>query len=264
MALFELMVCGQNGICLKHCQGENEVIMSYRGVYQPGDYIMLKSDIKDIYIKIRLDDSLEESWVYLTDYEYKFKIPFDNERKPYGKKAFNEERHFAYVSIVSKKEQKNYYNLAFNAFDTLNNHIIYPHASTNVKNDNPQFYARNAIDGIFETCNHGSWPHSSWGINKQSDAWLKIDFGHEVIIEDIILYLRADFPHDNWWKKITIVFSDRSERVVSLQKTGQGQIFSIEKKQVSWIKLKNLIMSNEESKFPALSQIKAMGYIKHQ
>lgn len=37
-------------------------------------------------------------------------------------------------------------------------------------------------------------------------------FRTEVEIDRIILYIRADFPHDNWWKKVTVTFSDGEEK----------------------------------------------------
>ncbi|GFH42962.1 hypothetical protein Hs30E_15130 [Lactococcus hodotermopsidis] len=38
-------------------------------------------------------------------------------------------------------------------------------------------FARNAIDGVFATLSHGVYPYQSWGINRQEDAALTIDFG---------------------------------------------------------------------------------------
>lgn len=167
MGLFKLMIFNKHNKELFSNQNEDEVSIAYRGEYQEGDYIKLISDTKDIYIKLRLDDSLEESIVYLNDYEYSFSIPFGDFKKPYGSKAFTGERHWGYVSILNEKEYDNYRNLALNTFDNFDNKSIYPHTVTNVVTANPQFFARNAIDGIFETSNHGSWPHSSWGINSR-------------------------------------------------------------------------------------------------
>lgn len=261
MAIFKLSILDKNKNILETKQEMDEVSIAYRGYYQEGDMIQLVSDTKDIYVKLRLDDSLEESIVYLADYEYCFSIPFGDLRKPYGKKAFTEERHWGYVSKVDDKEFNNYRNLALNAFDFNDNQSIYPHATTNVTTTNPQFFARNAIDGIFETCNHGSWPHSSWGINKQEDAWLKIDFGNTVEVDEVLIYLRADFPHDNWWKQIKLTFSNGEEQLVSLEKTGKAQHIPLERKKIEWIMISDLVMSDDESLFPALSQIKVMGNI---
>lgn len=259
MVMFELSIFNKDKIQLASSKACNEVVLAYRDEYQEGDYIELKTDKKDIYVKLRLDDSLQESIVYLKDFVYIFKIPFGELKKGYGQKAFSESRHWGYVSLVDEEEYSNYRNLALNSFDTIDNTSIYPHAITNVKTDNPQFFARNVIDGVIVTNNHGSWPHNSWGINRQDDAWLKIDFGKMVEIDKIILYLRADFPHDNWWRKVTLTFSNGYSQRVKLEKSGLAQSVSFEKQKVSWVLLSDLIMSNEESQFPALSQIKVMG-----
>lgn len=259
MAEFSLEVVNKLGEILFKTSGENEITMAYRGIYNRGDKIVLKSNEKNIYIVVRLEDSLEDSFIYLKDYKAEFEIPFGINRKPYGLKSFIEGRHWSYVRVARKYEVECYKNLAKNTFDSEENRSMYPHAETNVTTEDPVFFAKNAIDGIFETCNHGSWPHSSWGINKQKDAYLKIDFGREVIIDNVALYLRADFPHDNWWKEADIYFSDKTVEHVLLKKTGKRQEFNFSKRRVSYIKLQNLIMSEEKSEFPALSQIEVYG-----
>ena len=259
MAELQVIIQDKEGRILLQEKAMDEVIFSYRGFYNSGDRIILTCDEECVYLQLRLDDSVEKSDVYLTKSPFVFSIPFEEERKPYGKKAFTEERHFGYVRVISENEFSNYRNLAHNAFDQKNVEGIYPHTSTNVITENPQFFARNAIDGICVTNNHGSWPHSSWGINGQADAWLKIDFAGEVLVEELQFYLRADFPHDNWWKEADIIFSDSTSLTAHFHKTGEMQKIKTEKKKVTWIKITNLRMSEEESLYPALSQIKVMG-----
>ena len=71
------------------------------------------------------------------------------------------------------------------------------------------FAARNAIDGVTANLSHGKWPYESWGINQQDDAQMTLDFGRPVDIDKIVLYTRADFPHDNWWESVTFTFFAR-------------------------------------------------------
>lgn len=247
-----------NEVLLKSTEVE-EVTLAYRGLYNQGDKIVLTSSYKDIFVVLRLDDSLEPSLVYLKDYKAEFEIPFDKDRKPYGLKAFTEERHWAYARLARNHEIESYRNLAKNTFDTQKNKSIFPHVKTNVVTEDPVFFPRNTIDGVFETSNHGSWPHSSWGINKRKDAWLEIDFGRSVSIESVVLYLRADFPHDNWWKEADLIFSDGSREHIYLKKTGKRQCFEIAPRKITWVRLENLILSDEPSQFPALSQIEVYG-----
>ncbi|MDE7213127.1 MAG: hypothetical protein K2N42_00940, partial [Anaeroplasmataceae bacterium] len=84
--------------------------------------------------------------------------------------------------------------------------------------------------------------------------------GREVLIDEIVLTLRADFPHDNYWKSATLEFSDGSELVMKLNKTGERQSIRFESKKVRTIVLKKLIKGEELSDFPALTQFEAWGY----
>ncbi|MEG0591884.1 MAG: hypothetical protein RR512_01145 [Coprobacillus sp.] len=247
---------------LLYVQSDNKEVTlgGYRGLYQEGDRIKILSDQNNIYLKLLLDQSLNENIVYLKGYEYTFNIPFKDERKPYGDNAFTGERHWGYASIINGDELNNYMKLSENSYDTNCNDKLYPHASTNVKTVNPQFFPRNAIDGVFETCNHGSWPHSSWGINQQSDAWLKIDFGRKVHMKQMCFYLRADFPHDNYWISGELELSNGESIELTFYKSGKSQSIDVDLKSIEWIKLKKLIMSDEPSSFPALSQIVIYGY----
>ena len=121
------------------------------------------------------------------------------------------------------------------------------------------FAALNAIDGCTVSHSHGEWPFQSWGINQNPDAVFKLEFGRSITTDKIILYTRADYPHDNWWKNITINFSDGSSINSDLIKTGDAQIISFEKRKIRWLTLSRLIKSDEQSPFPALTQIEVYG-----
>lgn len=43
--------------------------------------------------------------------------------------------------------------------------------------DGSEIAARNVIDGLCANRFHGIWPYQSWGINRQEDAVLTVDFG---------------------------------------------------------------------------------------
>ena len=138
---------------------------------------------------------------------------------------------------------------------------MYPHASANVETRGEAvFAARNAIDGCIATLSHGEWPYESWGINRQDDAEFTLDFGREVSFDRIVLYTRADFPHDNWWTEATFTFSDGSSETVTMDKKVQEpHIFDISREGIRWIKLGNLIKADDPSPFPALVQIEVYG-----
>ena len=78
-------------------------------------------------------------------------------------------------------------------------------------------------------------------------------------IDRIILYTRADFPHDSWWEQATIRYSDGSTEKISMKKSILPHEFMIEKRKVSWIELCDLIKAEDPSPFPALTQIEVYG-----
>ena len=58
--------------------------------------------------------------------------------------------------------------------------------------------------------------YTSWGINRDPGAALTLDFGREVLLDELRITERADFPHDNYWVKATVEFSDGSRLDIPL------------------------------------------------
>ena len=117
-------------------------------------------------------------------------------------------------------------------------------------------------DGMCENRLHGIWPYQSWGINRQEDAEITIDFGRFIEADRITIFTRADFPHDNWWTEITVSFSDGTSIDWKLQdKYRFEQTLAFKKKYIAWIKLSNLIKADDPSPFPALSQLEVYGRV---
>lgn len=142
------------------------------------------------------------------------------------------------------------------------NNNSFPHASANVETRNEAvFAARNAIDGVKANSSHGEWPYASGGINRDPQACLKVDFGREIETDKVIIYLRADFPHDNWWKEVTLAFSDGSSVTANLKKLATGQEITFEKRTITWIEFRNLIKAETQSPFPALTQLEVYGTV---
>ena len=121
------------------------------------------------------------------------------------------------------------------------------------------FAAKNAIDGVRANLSHGPWPYQSWGINRQDDATMRVDFGRNIRTDKVVLYTRADFPHDNWWVQVTLRFSDGSSQDFALEKSVRGHVLTFPEKEIQWIELCSLIKADDPSPFPALSQIEVYG-----
>lgn len=261
MAILSLKVVDVNGNIKAEDSCENVASLVFRGEYEEGDRIILTSSEKNIHIWLQVDDALGASLVYITG-DVCYKVPFAEKRTNISPKAFWGDIHYMYARPAEAYELTQYRNLALNQNDQHDMKNAYPHASANVETRGEAvFFASNAIDGVWESRSHGKWPYESWGINRRDDAALKIDFGRMIETDKIILYTRADFPHDNWWTQATLTFSDGSTLVCELTKTRFAQVIPFEKKQITWVEISNLIKADDPSPFPALSQLEVYGTV---
>ena len=248
--------------------GDDDVHLVYNHAYKKGDCIILETEQPGFY-DIRLEDTMLPAIVYLSGQKAVFPIPFGVDRYGYSPRSFKGKRHLITAHAVSADALGPCRDLALNSYDAINTEGMYPHATTNVtypqtfRNrimpDIGLFAARNVIDGIGANESHRLYPYQSWGINRNPDAWLHLDFGRNVDAEEISLLLRGEFPHDNYWVSVTVTCSDGTEEVISLKKTLSPQIFPLKRQAISWIRLTNLIPSEEPSPFPALTRLQVFG-----
>lgn len=259
--MFYLQIIDKDGNVLKEEKGEARVDLMYDGSYNPGDKITLKADKYPVDIVLSVDDALGTSVNMLTG-DFVYEIPFDEKKTSYSPKTFSGSRHYIYARIAYEHEVYQYKNLSVNVNDQHGDTHLFPHASANVETRGEAvFAARNAIDGVCENRSHGEWPYESWGINRRDDAAMKIDFGREVETDRIILYTRADFPHDNWWVSVTFSFSDGSKLVSKLEKSYAPHVIDFDKKQIEWVEISELIKADDPSPFPALTQMEVYGKV---
>jgi hypothetical protein len=260
MVDLSIKVLDREGNILAKNKTWDEVTLVYRNAYQEGDRIVITSSEQNIYLKVQVDDALGSAFLFISSKEVTYHIPFGEKRISYSPKVFIGNLHLLWARVATAEEIMEYKNLARNVMDQHNAIGCYPHAQANVETRGEAvFAARNAIDGVRENHSHGEWPYQSWGINRQDDAMMKLDFGRSVKIDKIILYTRVDFPHDNWWKEVTLNFSDGSELQWGLEKTDKAQVLQLDTKEVTWLQLRNLIKSEDPSPFPALTQIEVYG-----
>ena len=241
-------------------QSNGETVLAWEGEYEPGDQIICTFPEKEKFYVVRIDDTMDEALVFVTKEEVVFDIPFEEKKTSYNPKAFTGERHYLTLRPAKTFEISAYRNLAKNVMDQHGDPGCYPHASANVETRGEAvFAARNAIDGVVANLSHGNWPYESWGINRQDDAEMTLEFGRPVDFDTIVLYTRADFPHDNWWVEATLTFSDGTTEIVKMEKSIESHSFAIGRKGITWIKLGNLIKADDPSPFPALTQIEVYG-----
>ncbi len=260
MANVSITVKIQAGEIKASVREENQAILVIEEEYQEGDSIVFGTDQPEAYYVVRVDDCMDESFVYITKPEVVYDIPFAEKKISYNPKAFTGERHYLTIRKAHDYETEVYRNLAGNVMDQHGDRGCFPHAFANVETRGEAvFAARNAIDGILANESHGAWPYESWGINRQDDAEMTLDFGRPVDFDKIVLYTRADFPHDNWWVKAVFTFSDGTCQEVEMEKSVKPHTFTIEKKNITWVKLSRLIKADDPSPFPALTQIEVYG-----
>ncbi len=241
--------------------GEDSAVLAWDGEYRKGDIIEFSGLTPDRFYVVKVDSAVDTALVLIKQETVLFTVPFYEKKTSYNPLAFFGNRHVVTIRYAKDYEINCYRNLALNPFDQHEVSGVYPHASANVETRGEAvFAARNAIDGCICTLSHGEWPYESWGINRQDDAQFTLDFGRPVSFDKIVLYTRADFPHDNYWTKATISFSDGSSEVVTMEKRVQeAHVFEIVRKDIEWIRLSNLIKADDPSPFPALTQIEVYG-----
>ncbi|WP_042462433.1 discoidin/SUN/FTP domain-containing protein [Neobacillus dielmonensis] len=226
-----------------------------------GDVIRVETDVKDAYLVVKLDETLDSTILFVPNCSFDYMIEMNETAlEARSDLAFKGKRHYLQARFAKEEEIASYRNWALNPHDQKEYRGAYPHASANVETRNDAtFFACNAIDGVYANNSHGSYPYQSWGINRREDAALTIDFGREVEIDQVGFTLRNDFPHDSYWTEVTVEFSDGSSETFSIEKIPTPQFFSIEKRKVSTAVLCNLKKAEDDSPFPALTQIELYG-----
>lgn len=255
----KIEIFNSKGVCMASVGSGERVTLVYSGVYHKGDRAVFTCETPGWY-ELCLEDALPAALVYVQK-QAVFHIPFGfGARVGYPPRAFKGRQHLLTAIPADPQKIAMRRNLALNPLDQHGETGMWPHACANVETRSEAlFAARNAIDGIYANHSHYPYPFQSWGINKDPAAELTLDFGVPVMIDEVVLTLRADFPHDSWWTQATIAFDGGSEEVLKLEKSDQPQHFPIEKRCVQKLVLKQLIKAQNDSPYPALTQIEAWG-----
>ncbi len=262
MAVLELKIVTENGDVIVRSKADNFVDLVYSKVYEPGMEILLHSDTYPVFLNIQLDDGIQAGIVYLTS-DFRYPIPFGEKCANLSPKAFGGNLHYLHAGVLPKEQLPSVRNLACNPYDISvegNAVSAWPHAYANIETRNETvFAARNAIDGVKANSFHGQWPYTSWGINRRPDAEFHLEFGRVVEVNYIVIYTRADFPHDSWWIEGKITFSNGDTICFPLEKSCYGQRIDFTSKRITGLTLHSLVKADDPSPFPALTQIEVYG-----
>ncbi len=241
----------------------------YNGEYEPGDKYRVELCDGE-FVKIKLDETLAESIIYVPDGIFEFVIPEGDARAfGYAPEAFAGDSHRITCSEPDEAEIYGERLISLNSHDKHNLPKYFPHAAANfVTRESPSFFERNAIDGVIFSEGHGRYPYHSWGGGLREDLEFTVYFGMPVEVNRVVLFLRADFPHDTYWKEADIEFSDGTSRHVDLIGTKDGQEATFESKLTEYVKLtgfKQQRLDDGSLSFAALTQIQIYGkYIKKE
>ena len=229
--------------------------------YAEGDYVRVRVDKQGSYYMVQLDETLAPSLLFFSKNEWIFPIPWKvHDKKSSVDTSYSSKRHSIMVRKAYEFETTNYQNLAINTHDQKEDSGVYPHAYANVETRNESiFFAKNAIDGKVTNLSHGSYPFASWGINKQEDASLTIDFGRIVEVDKIGLLFRFDHPHDSYWEQVRVTFSNDEYITLNTKKTCEFQFFSLSKQKTTLVTFERLKKAQDMSPFPALTQVEIFG-----
>ena len=228
--------------------------------YAKGDRIRVDGPT---HVVIRLDEHLSETAVHSPTGRVDFTIPHGRkraqERRAYPPKAFEGKRHVVTAWATAAKQIAAVRNVALNPYDVRGETTFYPHATSNSECRNQaEFAARNAIDGEGRNTKHGGWPFQSWGPDQRTDLWWRVEFGRPVAVDQLVLTIRADFPHDRHWHGGAIVFSDGSREAIKIEKIAKPQTFAFEKRTVESLKITDLVQA-EPLGWCALSEVEVRG-----
>ena len=237
----------------------SEALLCFDHTYAEGDRVEIDAgDARHLWFQP--DASVQPGEVYLPHGKLTWTVPRGEHRLAYRPGAFGESRHIVSARLMGEAELVAHRNLARNPSDLRGDTDFFPHCTANVETRNEScFAARNVIDGMRFNTYHGEWPFQSWGIGAREDAWCLLDLGRKVEVDQMALTLRADFPHDAYWVAGQVALSDGTTVDFPLEKTGDRQYIDLGNHIVQWLRLQNLIKSDDPSAFPALIEWEVFG-----
>ena len=134
----------------------------------------------------------------------------------------------------------------------------YPHARSNSEcRGEPWFRARCAISDTLVNTGHGQG-FPSWGPEEVAIPWWEVDFGKQVVIDSVVIFIRADFPHDGYFCKGRFVFSDNTRINITLDSTAKPQSFRIPSRVTTYLRIDSLLW-HVSATWCAITQVQAFG-----
>lgn len=248
------------GVIKKTVEGNGELELKWHEAYGFEDILTFEVE-PESFLEVDIDPYVKPSTIFTPSGTITYQIPVGYKLKAYHPEAFQSEKKEVKLSSVSGESLSTRRNIAMNGLDKRWSTGYYPHAEANVvTRDEPWFEGKNAIDGHVVVDGHGAWPYQSWGGGLRDDLEFTLDFGRDVVIDEIVIYFRADLvnDHDVNWESGILECSNGYELPLNMVLTAEGQSFKFDQQKVTWIKLKEL-KREVSAAFTALTQIEVYG-----
>lgn len=247
-----------SGQLLEEFRGER-IDRTFVGAYPPDAFAEVKSDSP--YLRLSFDESQAESTVLVPDGRLTYRFPCGDELLAYDANSWRREEHRILLEEVEETAFFSRRELALNSLDTVSNKQCFPHAAASfVTRNEPVFAARNAIDGVIDNSCHGAYPYHSWSAGAKTDMDFVLDFGEDAAVEEIVFYLRADFPHDSYWDSLRVTFDDGTQKTVHFVKSAEGQRLTLPAPVITRrLRLSDFTQPESPPSFAALTQIQVFG-----
>jgi hypothetical protein len=71
--------------------------------------------------------------------------------------------------------------------------------------------------------------------------------------------VRADFPHDSYWKSAVVEFSDGTELPIQITSSAEFEEFRFARRKVSWFRITKLV-SEDPARWCAFVEVEAWGH----
>ncbi|MBQ9963613.1 MAG: discoidin domain-containing protein [Clostridia bacterium] len=230
--------------------------------YTANDTLTVTLPDGEHYLGLTLNSRMGETIVYVPGGTYTFTVPSHTLTETYtptfSKNTFNT----ITARIIGTEELTKRHNLSVNPYDTTTNTTAYPHAVAGGTGTAVTDQPRNAIDGVSSNKGYGAYPNHSWSAADSGNSWLQIDFGREVIVDEVLLKIRAGFDdsHDTYWKSGVLEFSDGSTEPITIDSTADAQTFTLDApRTTTYVKLNNLVKVDASNSFVGLSEIAVYG-----
>lgn len=247
-------------------KGEGMVILNV-GKYSSNDKLTITLPAGEKYLAVSISSRVGEAIVYCPDGKFTYTFPALNKVFP---NSMNPSSGIVYTNntitarIPSDEELAKKHNLALNPYDLTNATNVYPHASTNnVYTTSDEWAARNAIDGFTANKGHGNYPYQSWAPSStiKADDYFMIDFGRTVTVNELVVVIRADFPHDSYFTGCTVTLSDGTTMEINLTNSALEQVIDLGGVTTTSVKFSNFSVekTNASTEYAALVEVACMG-----